>query len=468
MTKETSGDTEKRLLAVLVKAADGATLRQWTETYAAENPSFCRATIAQLRERCMPKMDTPEAWQDKVERIFEAECMHYRHRYSFEGKDWEKIGNEMENLFDFLSLMDVTEVFPFVHAAVSAFFRQVDAEYNDDFLDDGCIYVSDAAEKGKELLLSALRSENVPQERKREILKDMDDISHLSMYSFGDYFGMEAFLEQLALALLSDAEAVARLDEMIAKESTWAAYPYIIQKERLLRKMGRAEEAEQLLLQYIDIPAIRQTRVEMLMSAGHYEEGMALIEEVLNPKHGSYRTWLQLQCRYAEEHNDIPRMIKIRRALFVEQGGDVDLYRRLKTVVPTEQWEPLLTGMLDAVRRERWYNHGVLADICVEEGLFSLIADLLPSRDVERLPFISRYAPLMPQPAALLSIFPRIARSYAKTQMERTYYAILAESLKNIRGTEGGQAISEKLVAEFRAQYRRRSAMMQELDKCGL
>lgn len=74
----------------------------------------------------------------------------------------------------------------------------------------------------------------------------------------------------------------------------------------------------------------------------------------------------------------------------------------------------------------------------------------------------------MPQPAALLNIFPRVARSYAKTQMERTYYAILAESLKNIRGTEGGQAISEKLVAEFRAQYRRRSAMMQEPDKCGL
>lgn len=262
MTKETSGDTENRMLAVLLKAADGETLRQWTETYAAENPSFCRATIAQLRERCMPKEDTREAWQEKIEEIFSAECIHYRHRYSFEGTDWEKIGNEMENLFDFLSLMDVKEAVSPIHAAVSAFFRQVEAEYNDYFLENAYACVVDAGEKGKELLLNVLRSDEVPQERKREILKDLDDIRQLSMYCYEDYFGMEGFSALLSLVLLPEAEAVARLDEMIAKEPAWAAYPYIMEKERLLRKLGRTEEAEQLVAQHGDILSTPKMRVK--------------------------------------------------------------------------------------------------------------------------------------------------------------------------------------------------------------
>lgn len=253
MTKETSSDTEKRMLAVLVNAVDGETLRQWTETYAAENPSFCRATIAYLRDRWMPKEDTPEAWQEKIEEIFSAECMHYRHRYSFKGSDWDKIGDDMENLFDFLSLMDIKEAVSPIHAAVSAFFRQVEAEYNDYFLENAYACVVDAGEKGKELLLNVLRSDEVPQERKREILKDMDDIRQLSMYCYEDYFGMEGFSALLSLVLLPEAEAVERLDDMIAKEPAWAAYPYIMEKERLLRKTGRAEAAEQLVSQHRDV-----------------------------------------------------------------------------------------------------------------------------------------------------------------------------------------------------------------------
>lgn len=466
--KEPNGDMEKRMLTVLLKAANGEILRQWTETYAAENPIFCRETLDYLRQRCLPPLKAPDDWRDKVDRIFESECTHFRHRYSFEGTDWEKIGADMENLFDLLSLMDEKEAFLIIHAVVSEFFRQVDEEYNDDFLYDGCACVTDAAEKGKELLLNALRSEDVPQEWKRTVLEDMDDVSKLAMYCDGDYFGMEAYSLQLSLVLLSEAEAVARLGKMIAEEPEWAAYPFIIEKERLLRKMGRDEEAEQLLLQHLDTPSIRQRRVEMLMASGRYDEGMNLIEEVLNPLSGHYVTWLQLQCRYAEEHNDLPRLITCYKNLFVEQGGDVDIYHRLKTLVPSEEWSSLLADMLDEVRRSRRFNREAVADICVEERLFGRIADFLPSHDVERLPFISRYAPLMPQPAPLLKIFPCVARAYAKMQTERTFYAILAECLKKIRAVEGGRTISDKLVAEFREQYRRRSAMMQELDKCGL
>lgn len=475
MAKETQGDKDKRLLAMLLKNVREETLRQWTEVYAAENAEFCQKTLEYLRQHCMPEMGEPDEWREKVDAIFSAECTHYHHRYSYDGTDWEKIGEEMENLFDLLSVMDEKQAFRIIHAVVSEFYRQADEESDDDFLDEGYACLLEASEKGKELLLKVLRCYDVPQEWKREVVEDMDDIRELSVYTQDEYFGLDGFAHQLSLALLPDDEAVVRLDDLIAEEPEWSAYPYIMEKERLLRKLGREEEADQFLQQYRRLPEVREVCVERLMAAGRYEEGMALIAEGLSIKEEGWEIhrvsreiWLKLQCRYAEEYNDIPRLIEGYRTLFTERGGDKELYRRLKALVPTEQWKSLVSDLLTETHRCRWFHHEILADICVEEGLYERIADFLPSGDVSRLPFISRYVRQMPQPAALLKLFPRTARSYAQTQKERTYYTILAESLKSIRSVEGGCAISDKLVAEFREQYRRRSAMMQELDKCGL
>lgn len=468
MAKETQGDKDKRLLAMLLKNVREETLRQWTEVYAAENAEFCQKTLAYLRQHCMPEMGEPDEWREKVDEIFEAERPGHRYRYSSVQPDWEKIGAEMEKLFDLLSLMEGKESFRIIHAAVSEFFRQVDDKYTDDFLYEGSACVADAEAKGEELLLKALRSDEASLEWKREVLEDMEEISEFAMFCEGDYFAMESFLEQVALVVLPDTEALERLEEKIAEEPAWSATPYLLEKERLLRKMGRAEEAEQFLLRHLDDSAMRQERVERLMAAGRYEEGMALIEEMLPPKSGSHTTWLHLQCRYAEEYKDIPRLLKGYRTLFWEYRGDVESYRRLKQLLPREQWDATLTEMLDEVRREQGLNCHALADICVEERLYGRIPDFLPPDEAERMRFICRYAPLMPQPAALMKIFPRASRAYAKTKPDRVHYTILAECLKNIRSVEGGRDISEKLVAEFREQYRRRSAMMQELDKCGL
>lgn len=73
MAKETQGDKDKRLLAMLLKNVREETLRQWTEVYAAENAEFCQKTLAHLRERCMPKMGEPDEWREKVDAIFAAE-----------------------------------------------------------------------------------------------------------------------------------------------------------------------------------------------------------------------------------------------------------------------------------------------------------------------------------------------------------------------------------------------------------
>lgn len=243
MAMETKGDTEKRMLAVMLKSVDGETLRQWVETHAAEDESFCQKTFEYLRGRCMPEMMSPDAWREKVDEIFEAECTQHRHRYSRVNKDWHKIAKDMEKLFDWLAVMEVKEAFRVIHAAVTEFYGQMDWDDMRHYHDDAAACLMDASMKGQDLLLKAMRSDDVPLDWKRTVPENIEEIRDLTDCIPDEYFGLEAFIAQLEVALLPDEEAVVRLDELIAEEPAWAAEPYLSEKARLLRKMGREEES---------------------------------------------------------------------------------------------------------------------------------------------------------------------------------------------------------------------------------
>lgn len=206
MAMETNGDTEKRMLAV------------------------------------MPEMMGPDAWREKVDEIFEAECTQHWHRYSRVNKDWHKIATDMEKLFDWLAVMEVKESFRIIHAAVTEFYGQMDWDDMRHYHDDAAACLMDASMKGQDLLLKVMRSDDVPLDWKRTVPENIEEIRELAQCIPDEYFGLEAFIAQLEVALLPDAEAVARLDELIAEEPAWAAEPYRSEKSRLLRKMGREEE----------------------------------------------------------------------------------------------------------------------------------------------------------------------------------------------------------------------------------
>lgn len=233
MAKETKGDSEKRLLAMMLKSVDG-------ETHAAEDEFFCRKSFEYLQEQCLPEMGEPDAWREKVDEIFEAE--RPGHRYSRVNKDWHKIATDMENLFDLLAVMEVKESFRVIHAAVTEFFGQMDWDDMRHDHDDAAACLMDASMKGQDLLLKAMRSDDVPLDWKRTVPENIEEIRALIDCIPDEYFGLESFIAQLEMTLLPDEEAVARLDDLIAKEPAWAAEPYLTEKSRLLRKMGREEE----------------------------------------------------------------------------------------------------------------------------------------------------------------------------------------------------------------------------------
>lgn len=467
MAKRTTDNTETRLLAMLLKTADVETLRQCVQGYAEKDAAFGAYALKCLSKSALPESVTPEAYRETVQGIFGAECVKYGHRYSYEGKDWVKIGAEMETLFDIFALNLEGEEGLCAGAAVLEFYRLIVEEGDGDMDDEGVYDLSVVAEKGKAILLTLLQDEGTPKPWKRAVVSELDKLSASDDWGAFDYLPLD-IVEEAPLYALTQAELEQRLDAQIAAASEYQLAGLLLKKCDMLRKTERSAEAVELMNRHLDLADIRRRRVEELMAEGQYEEGMALIEAAMTPDPRGNGMWLDLQSRYAAKHGDKPRAISADRRLFLMAGGSVPYYRQLKKRVPAEEWGDFVKQLIADARRERWANAASLAEICIAEGFFRQVDEMLPQHLEPSLDYICRFAPKVPEPNTLIMAFAAAARRYAQQMVGRDYYVQLGKWLKKIRSTKGGQDVVDALVAEFRATYRRRSAMMQELDKCGL
>ena len=68
-------------------------------------------------------------------------------------------------------------------------------------------------------------------------------------------------------------------------------------------------------------------------------------------------------------------------------------------------------------------------------------------------------------PEKILKRYEEVVRKKAAYTSDRSVYQEIADLLKRMQCYPGGEDLVQTLIAEFRSAYRRRPAMMQELDR---
>lgn len=67
-------------------------------------------------------------------------------------------------------------------------------------------------------------------------------------------------------------------------------------------------------------------------------------------------------------------------------------------------------------------------------------------------------------PQEILKRYEGVVRKMASYTSDRSTYQEIADLLKRMQRYSGGKELVQTLIVEFRCAYRRRPAMMQELD----
>lgn len=192
----------------------------------------------------------------------------------------------------------------------------------------------------------------------------------------------------------------------------------------------------------------------------NYEEAIALYKGMIEDRRDSY--WsdkprkalmeiYKMQGNTAAYNDELYNMM-------IAHPGDDKYFLEYKALFGKEEWErkweELLTkfkGKLIAINS--W--------LCIE-GRYDLIMDNAePDHDYVIDTYGKKLLRLYPQ--RCLKVLANAADRQAKNSKNRRDYKYIAKTLKKIAAQPGGKEIAAELADKYRAQYPRRSAMMDEV-----
>lgn len=149
--------------------------------------------------------------------------------------------------------------------------------------------------------------------------------------------------------------------------------------------------------------------------------------------------------------------------MFNQIQVDLDYVLGLKAVTPPEEWRSLRETLLQTPTVS--YVHYALLK---EEGLFDRLIDEIEADEDPEV--IARYESVLRDGYPERTL-PLMIRCFAFRMMRaggREDYARIAREVKLLYGYENGREEVRTLAEHWKNQYRRRSAMLEELKNAGL
>jgi len=239
---------------------------------------------------------------------------------------------------------------------------------------------------------------------------------------------------------------------------TWAKYHLQVMKQLNFPQ----ETIDDYCKKYIRLSDVREYYADECIKMKRYEEAIRLLEEgKLADKEypGLVLTYSKkLKEIYTETQQPQKYQNELWRIVLEYAPGDLETYKELKTYYTAREW---------GEKREIIFNRKDIRSIDVlyaYDGLYYRLLKL--ALETDDLYYIFKYEDVIKDlaPQEILTRYERAVRNKAAYTSDRRTYQEIADLLKRMQCYSGGEELVQTLIAEFRSAYRKRPAMMQELD----
>lgn len=271
-----------------------------------------------------------------------------------------------------------------------------------------------------------------------------------------------------------DEKKLTLIDEQIAAlvSSGKSDYSSEYEMERLLtrrfglmKNLSRPEqELDSFLERYTGYSAIRKLRIQRLLDDGKPDDAIRLLEEGKSADHdkrglvAEYSKWLMDLYEQLGQRDKL--LAELEYHIFTLSSGGLEMLARLKRACTPEQWIEYRERYLS---KPRYHN----LELMESEELWERLMKAVTASD--RLYTLDRYEDALKKryPAEMREAYARILVEQAAAASNRKQYQELARYLKKLGGYPDGAKQAERLAEDWRAQYNRRRAMMEELRNAG-
>ncbi len=279
-----------------------------------------------------------------------------------------------------------------------------------------------------------------------------------------------------------EVRAIALIDKKIAGAAnrTNLIREYITgnllpRKIALLRKMGHAREALELTREHLYLQRIRLAYIEELIVQKDYAEAKRLSEEGFRKYPMSGIIYKELFLRIAGGENDLTAYRAIAMELYRTMAfGYEEYYKLYKASFLPEEWPGGVGKFIGYMESnapgentdlQRYYKRlGVI--LLAEKYWDRLLAMVRAAGD---LIVANRFIPytLPTHPAESIEVFKDALITFAKLKPGKNPYDIIRDALIDLKEWPGGLPVARDLVVQFKAQYKNRPALLQELARVG-
>ena len=195
---------------------------------------------------------------------------------------------------------------------------------------------------------------------------------------------------------------------------------------------------------------------------GNFDEAITLYKEMINSRpefywsEGPRKALMEIyrkQGNITAYNNELFKMM-------VEHPSEDKYYLEYKALFSDEEWKDRWEALLEDHKDNLFSIHLWLSI----EGRYDLIMD---SAEPDNEFLIDTYGKklFMLYPQRCFKVLANVADKKAQTSKKRADYRHIARTLEKIAAQPGGRELAAELAAKYRAQYPRRTAMLDELKR---
>lgn len=294
---------------------------------------------------------------------------------------------------------------------------------------------------------------------------------------------MEEYLSEFLMNEFHDEELLrkklAMLDELIERAGDqtdcgeyWSArYGYennILKRLEIMKELQYTEEEiREYRKKNWKFAAVRMLQLSEYLEKGKWQEAICLLLECKKLDADSPGWVTQYSARLIELYHDLGRMQEYKEELIFQifhcRQKNLDYVIKLKAVCAKEEWENYLEKILTG--KTGW---SIRYQLMEQEGLYkSLLDEIIKEREISHL---NNYEKILKKefPGQVRDAYMQYVRQQAELASGRKQYKELVQYLKKIRKYPQGEAAANEIAREWKEKYRRRAAMMDELEKAKL
>ncbi|UBH08315.1 hypothetical protein [Macrococcus armenti] len=206
---------------------------------------------------------------------------------------------------------------------------------------------------------------------------------------------------------------------------------------------------------------VRDFLIEVEINKGNHKKVVELIKEGMQSKYpGIARMYHERLIRYFKEIGHIYYAYELFNYVIREHWSKMESYRELKVFYTQEEWEQVRQYIF------RQSNDEQLAHYFIEEKLYDrLLEGFIEERFYYRMFLHMKEEFLSYNKEKSLHVYAQIINTLAVNAKSRKEYKGVMRYLQDMKQIPGGEIIAHRIAKEWRILYKKRPAMIDELNK---